>query len=241
MTGLCASPTHSNPYEPIVTRNIFNLNPPQASTAPPPAEPPVKIKPDGIMTIFGTPQVLFYADTPPRPPLPASHKSYILSEGQQQDGIEVKHIDQKNNIITFSNHGAIQEIPLAKAAPITMPTPVVMRTGYVPPPAPGISGYKPGGGNAAAVAARFGPNRNFGTAARNFGNQGNPGYTGGNIGNQGNISPQQQLTPEEQMIMIAAQHAEAQKRGDPTANLFPHTPLDEAAGVTPNTAQSPVK
>ena len=52
-----------NPYAPIAARNIFGLNPPQALTPPPP-DPPSKITLNGIMTIFGTAQALFYVDVP---------------------------------------------------------------------------------------------------------------------------------------------------------------------------------
>jgi hypothetical protein len=191
-TGLCADNRASagDPYEPIVTRNIFGLNPPQPHAVKEP-EPPSKITPDGIMTIFGSPQVLFNVEVPPHPPTPATQKSYILSQGQQQDDIEVLHIDEKSGLVTFNNHGVVQKIPLAKAPPITTPTPVVMRSnrvarsGFHPPPKPA----------------------------------------------------QKQLSPEEQMIMIAAEHAEAQKEGNPIAKIFPPTPLDQAAGVTSPSAQ----
>jgi len=65
------------------------------------------------------------------------------------------------------------------------------------------------------------------------------GYKSGkNFDSAGNGQAQQRLSPEEQMIMMAAQHAEAQQRGDPMAAIFPPTPLDDAAGVTPNNGSS---
>jgi len=197
--GLCLSlgALSGNPYEPIVTRNIFDLNPPQANAAPAPVQPPSKITLNGIMNIFGTRQALFYVEVPPRPPEPATQKSYILSEGQQQDDIEVTHIDDKKGVVTFNNHGVEQDIPLVKAAPVTTPTPVVMNTARFSPPAP-----------------RYNPGQN-------------------SAGNYGSAQTQPRLSPEEQMIMMAAQHAEAQKRGDPMAAIFPPTELDEAAGVQP--------
>ena len=242
LTSLCASPASAtDPYEPIVVRNVFDLNPPQP-VLPTTPDTPVKITPDGIMTIFGSKQVLFYADIPPQPPAPATQKSYILSEGQRQDDIEVTRIDDKKGIITFNNHGVTQEIPLTKAAPITTPTPVVMNTAYNPSGAPANIYGRGQGGNAGNLGSPFGQNRNFGSTARNFGNANaapNSGSTG--FGTPGfgaaNTSSQQQLTPEQQMLMIAAQHAEAQQRGDPIAKIYPPTPLDEAAGVVPNTAQ----
>ena len=63
------------------------------------------------MTIFGTNQVLFKVSMT-LPAKPAIEKSYILSEGQIQDGIEVLKISEKRRIVTFNNHGVIQTIPL---------------------------------------------------------------------------------------------------------------------------------
>ena len=240
VTGLCVGPAPSspapsgNPYEPIVVRNVFDLNPPQPVIQAPP-DTPVKITPDGIMTIFGSKQVLFYADIPPRPPIPATQKSYILSEGQQQDDIEVRHIDEKKGIISFSNHGVLQELPLAKAGPITTPTPVVMNT--APPAGVPANNYgRAPAGNNGNLASRFGQNRNFGSAARNFGNAGNTAANTGNPGfgtsiGAGNTSSRQPLSSEDQALLIAAQHAHAQQTGDPIAPIFPPTEFDSAAGV----------
>lgn len=241
--GFCAigPATSANPYDPIVVRNVFDLNPPQP-VGPIVPDTPVKITPDGIMTIFGSKQVLFYADIPPRPPIPATQKSYILSEGQQQDDIEVKRIDEGKGIITFSNHGVLQEIPLAKAGPITTPTPVVMNTAYNPSGAP--ANIRGPAGNTGNLASRFGQNRNFASTARSFGNAGN---TAGNIGNTGlgntsvgggNGASQQQLTPEQQMLMIVAQKAQAKQAGNPIWKIFPPTSADQEAG-TVNSAPAP--
>jgi hypothetical protein len=229
-----------SPYAPIAERNIFGLNPPQAVTPIAP-EPPSKITLNGIMTIFGTTQALFLVDVPPRPPTPATQKSYILSEGQGQDDIEVTHIDEKKNVVTFNNHGVVQEIPLVKAPPITTPTPVVMNPGFnTPGVAPGgYNNYRGGGegGNAAQFGNRFGQNQNpnMGNNAvgNNPGNPGGPGFN--NTGSQTAAPAQQRLSPEEQMIMIAAQHAQAQQAGDPMSRIFPPTDLDAAAGVVPET------
>jgi hypothetical protein len=223
-TSLCAD----NPYAPVVERNIFGLNPPQVVTPTAP-EPPSTITPNGIMTIFGTRQVLFKMTVPPRPPEPAKEVSCILSEGQRQDDVEVTHIDEKAGVVTFNNHGVVQEIPLVKAPPISTPTPVVMNSGFSAPGAP-FGGYRsPGGGNSAPFGNRPGQNPNIGN---NGGNSGNS--SGANYGSSSSSAPAQpQLSAEEQMIMIAAQHAKAQQAGDPMAKLFPPTPLDEAAGITP--------
>jgi hypothetical protein len=103
-----------NPYAPIVTRNVFALNPLVASASPTPAEPLPTITPNGIMSLFGSVQALFKV-TDNQPGRPATEKSYILGEGQGDGDIRVVRIDGKNAIVTFDNHGTIQELPLVAA------------------------------------------------------------------------------------------------------------------------------
>jgi hypothetical protein len=105
----------NNPYSPIAARNIFGLMP--IPTNPPVnaalIAPPAKITPNGIITIFGGAQVLFKVLSSPVPGQPASsEQSYILGEGESQDGIEVQKINMESAIIIFDNHGTIQELPL---------------------------------------------------------------------------------------------------------------------------------
>lgn len=137
-TGLRADDFVSadNPYAPIVTRNVFDIHP------PPPvdpnaqnAEPPPKITPNGIMSAFGHLQVLFKVAIPAKPGQPAKDQSYILSEGQAQDDIEVTKIDEKGSVVTFNNHGTVQELPLAVA---TASGPGAPPPGSGPGPGPNI-------------------------------------------------------------------------------------------------------
>jgi hypothetical protein len=91
----------NNPYAPIVVRNIFGLNPPPPVDAAPPGDPPPKITLNGIMSIFDHQlQVLFKVAGTAKPGQPAKDESYILSEGQRQDEIEVTHIDEKASSTT---------------------------------------------------------------------------------------------------------------------------------------------
>src|SRR5277367_7026696 len=78
-----------NPYASIVTRNVFGLNPPPPPVSPFDANPPPKITPNGIMSLFGQWQVLFKVSDPARPGKPPGDQSYMLAEGERQDGIEV--------------------------------------------------------------------------------------------------------------------------------------------------------
>jgi len=104
-----------SPYASIVARNMFGLvpiPPPDPNAGKPPADPPPKITPTGIMTIFGRDQALFRVATKTKPGQPAKDDAYVLSEGERQDGIEVVKINHGDAIITFDNHGTVQELPL---------------------------------------------------------------------------------------------------------------------------------
>jgi hypothetical protein len=112
-----AAATGDDPYATVPTRNIFGLQPlPDATATSAAPLPPAKITPNGIMTLFGKPQVLFKvpaAAVPGQPP-PKDHY-YILGEGERQDDIEVKKINTQAALITFINHGTFQELSLAAA------------------------------------------------------------------------------------------------------------------------------
>ena len=121
-----------NPYTPVVARNIFGLNPVQATDAAP-VDPPPKITLTGIMSISGKAQVLFKAAGTGKPGQPAKDQFYILSLGQRQDDIEVTRINEKAELVTFNNHGTVQEIPLASTPALTAtPTPGPGREGRFP-------------------------------------------------------------------------------------------------------------
>src|SRR5271154_4980523 len=110
----------SNPYAQVVARNIFGLTPPVAvDENATPIEPPVKITPNGIMSIFGQLQVLFkVAGKPP------GQDAYTLSEGERQDDIEVTKIDEKAGIVTFNNRGIVQVLPPVPATPSSSAAPI---------------------------------------------------------------------------------------------------------------------
>jgi hypothetical protein len=115
--GTDGSVTIAQPYAPIVTRNVFNLSPldvPEPPKAPLPPQPPTVFA-DGITTVFGRAEVLFKVVVLENSPEKQTQTaSYILSEGEIQDGVEVLHIDAIKRVITFNNHGTIQELPVGK-------------------------------------------------------------------------------------------------------------------------------
>ncbi len=115
-------PENSSPDEPyaaIPVRNIFGLLPPAPPSAPQqedPAKNLPKILPQGIMGNFGNYKVLFKV-APVKPNPKAKDEYYILREGEAQEEIEVKKINNANSLITFINHGVEQELPLVNTPP----------------------------------------------------------------------------------------------------------------------------
>jgi hypothetical protein len=235
-----------DPYATVIERNIFGLNPPPPPNAnPQDANPPPKITPNGTMDILGELQVLFKVAQPPRPGSPPTpDESYILSEGQRQDDIEVVKIDQKNSIVTFNNHGETQTLPLVTTMPASTPAPA--------PAAPGGPGgrFSPGFVNPGGRPG--GQPRSGGVGYGGAGVNGNGGGNGANnIGgagsgsipdNSGHATLQNPLagqfppglTPEIQTIAIEANRIATQSQVD-SGELPPLPPTEltppDATGI----------
>jgi hypothetical protein len=216
-----------NPYGPIVVRNVFGLNPPQLDTSAQQGDPPPKITPNGIMSIFGQLQVLFKVACPAKSGQPARDDSYILSEGQRQDEIEVIQIDEKNSLVTFNNHGTVQELPLAKASASAVNTPMPTQGRPLPNQIPSRFGSRSAGSPGAAVVRNhsLGNGSSMTTVPTSGGmsgqattGNGSPMTTvpmsGGFSGQATTPQSQAPMTPEEQAIMIEANRLLTQKQVD---------------------------
>ncbi|HXI72573.1 MAG TPA: hypothetical protein VNN22_19700 [Verrucomicrobiae bacterium] len=217
-----------NPYAVVVTRNIFGLNPPPVvdpnATV---VEPPVKIVPNGIMSIFGQLQVLFKVAAKPG----GKDAAYMLTEGQRQDDIEVVRINEKAAIVTFNNHGIVQDLPLVVTPPSSTPS---VPTGG---PAAGLGGAA--GNN--PFNSRFG---NRGTPATRGGTSGggnNPGADNGsgprNVPTRASAiieRPQSNLTTEEATIAMEV-NRELTKQQVMEGSLPPIPPTE----ITPSDATGP--
>ena len=243
--------TPDNPYGTIITRNIFGLLPPP--TNPPdvkPPDPPVKITPNGITDIFGAWQVLFKATLPGPPP---HEQSYRLSEGQQQDDIEVVKIDQRTKIVTFNNHGIEQNLPLANT-PTSGGSGGAGQGGSGPafPNFPGRSGA--GGGGAAAFITSIGTQGGGFRSGTPSGMGGNPGGYGGNnaygganngigFGNANTPRtyqpPPSVMTPDEASVLIEVQREQMQQRGIDANAIIPPTPLTQMIKQELNGGENP--
>ena len=227
----------ANPYVTVVARNVFGLVPiPTVDPASlvPPAELPPKITPNGIMTLFGKLQVLFKVATKPPAGQPAVDESYTMSEGERQDEIEVVKIDGKAGVVTFNNHGTVQELALVAAT---------ASSGAAPAPggAPANPGFPLPRGGSPTASGRFGrppANADPNTAARSGANNSGANNSGGfNFGGSSSGTPTsnriynpaaegtETLSPEAQVIMMEAQRAQWKEQGNPAAMIIPPTPL----------------
>jgi hypothetical protein len=227
---LCSQPlraavaTADNPYMPIVDRNVFGLvpiPPPAAAVDPATLNPPPKITPNGIMTLFGKLQVLFKVAGVAKPGQPPKDESYVMCEGDRQDDIEVQRIDQASATITFNNHGVIEELPLVASTGGTT-APAAPAGGAIPPPP------MPTPGNGVGTLNHFGGHFGHGRGVTTGGNPGadaSPGMGAANASAASSAPAAPAMTPEEQVLMIEAQRAKMLQEGDPTAAIMPITPM----------------
>lgn len=224
-----ASVAPSNPYLAISSRNVFALVPIPVvtnTTDIAPKDPPPKITPNGIISLFGQLQVLFKVAVPAKAGQPAKDESYMLATGEREKEIEVVSIDQARAVIKFINHGVPQELPLADAPKLTGPAPGPSgpgggMSGGVPPP--------PGGGSAAAaaLAARRAKAGGAGSSSSEA-NSGSP-TIGTGSGNKQIYNPAEEhaanaskipagITPEEAVLL---NYVEAKSKNSSIAPLFP--------------------
>jgi len=225
---------NGSPYTPIVTRNIFGLlpiptNPP---VDPTPVAPPPKITLNGITTIFGAKEALYKVATPPKPGQPAGDMSYALGEGEGEDDIEVVKIDTDADVVTFNNHGTIQDLPMTAAPNLSTPVAPVVGPG-LPIPGGGPGRFaRPGGPG--FLGRRNQPQNNPDNAYNpNNGDQNSAAPTAGAVPSGGD------LTPEAQVILMEAQRAEWQNdpKNNPSPAIIPPTPLTDQntpGGGTPD-------
>ena len=235
LVAIAASAITANPYEAIVGRNVFGLKPPTL-TAPPavaPAAATITIKLQGISTILDRKQVLLKVKTAARPPEPAKEQSYLWSEGQGEDDIEVLAIDAANGTVTIKNRG--ETVPLTMkddaekpAVGATLPGPAVpslqapMLPGVTPPATPALPPANPGG------SGRTIPTRSLRTSSTDGAGL---GVGTANTSNPLSLSPQQQVaaqrTPEESAALYEINRAKNEQLRQSGVNLprLPQHPM----------------
>jgi hypothetical protein len=208
------------PYQGIVERNVFNLHAP-----PPPInpadlikhEPPPKVTFTGITTILG--RKLAFLTVPGTKP-GALPDSMMLAEGQAQNDIEVKEIDDRAGVVKISNHGQPETLDFDHngAKPFAGPGGPPPAATAFPRPALPPPNVTPAPGNVIR------PLRTLPTRGTPF--SGGPGGLGGDEGS----AP---LTPEEQVALIEVQRVKFQQDNNPVANLLPPTEMTQDAGGNP--------
>lgn len=144
-----ATPNPSrNPYEGIADRNVFDLRPPPPRTDEDALKPKTQIPKltlNGITTILGKKVTFITAPSSKPGALPTT---LMLAEGQAQDEVEVRQIDEKGGVVKVVNHGEEQTIDFehngAKPSPPPANGPTPLR---IPPPTPmpppGMNGIHP--------------------------------------------------------------------------------------------------
>jgi hypothetical protein len=190
------------------------------------------------MKLFGQLQVLFKVATPPKPGQPPGDQSYVMSEGDRQDGIAVNKIDEQAGIITFDNHGVIQQLPLETTPNVSTPAAGFgPGSGAAPPMRRFLGGrfgrdrdLSGGGGNPGAMTAASSLTSAAGgqtSAPGSFPTA--SGYNGVQVhANTGNPDG---LTPEAQVIMMEANRQQLQQQpNEVPPELIPPTPLTPSAG-----------
>jgi hypothetical protein len=224
--------TPNQPYSAIVERNVFNLHAP-----PPPLnpadlikkQPPPKITLTGITTILGKKNT-FLTTPPTKPGSPPD--SVMLAEGQAQNDIEVKSIDEKAGVVQVVNHGEPQTLDFEHdGAKVTGPPP-----GQAPPAA---SFPPPALPQASPVPIPQPQNNNIPRPLRSLqGRGGNPfsGNNGGAFGgglNGNNNAQSSAITPEEQVALIEIQREKFRQENNPIQSLLPPTEMSPGSPGNP--------
>ncbi len=222
------------PYHSIVDRNVFNIHP-----APPPPspeslmkkEPLPKIILNGITTILGT-KTTFLTIPGGKPGAPP--ETLMLTEGQGQNDIEVKEIDDKAGVVKVSNHGEAQTLdfdhdgtkPQAPAGAPAMPASL--------PPIPAVPPPNVNPAPQAPVPNVIRPMRGLSRSPLSGNNSmGGGSFGGGMMGGSSaataNVQNAGSLTTEQNTLLMEAQRMKYIQEGDPTAKILP--PTDETPGV----------
>lgn len=143
---LCANAAwaQTNPFEAILTRNVFGLVP-----VPPPAKPPdpplPKITLTGITTITGVARALLKMPPVPGAAGPAGERFFNLRSGERDGDLEVLEINEKSGTVVVAYTGRMltlgfePEKASSAAAPIPNPTLASAVQESAPPPLPGAS------------------------------------------------------------------------------------------------------
>jgi hypothetical protein len=131
-----ASSPSRDSYQAIVDRNVFDLHAPppkaDADALQPKAQIP-KLTLNGITTILGK-KVTVITVPPSKPGVPQT--TLMLAEGQAQNEVEVRQIDEKAGAVKVINHGEEQMLDFEHDGAKPSPVPAKAATPLVIPQAP---------------------------------------------------------------------------------------------------------
>jgi len=116
--GVLSQATHAvvnparNPFQPIVTRNVFRLQPiPQQPVVKPrPALPAIRLI--GITTILGDKRAILRVRLPANYGETVREQSLILIEGNSEGAITVTEIDEIAGTVRLNNSGTMMLLSL---------------------------------------------------------------------------------------------------------------------------------
>lgn len=219
-----------NPYQAISERNVFHLNPPPPPPAPPETKAPTpKIFLTGITTLGGSKRALLKTLPQGKPGEAPKERSYMLTEGERQDDLEVLSIDERGGIVRVTYAGDSVSVNFKDNA-VASTTPAAPGPGG--PGAPGapanrnippgalLPGFHPGAPPAVPGAAGM-------PAPNPFANAAAPSPTMGAGGMGMAPAPAAPPITAEQQAVLIEMNREIQKTVDPEAPPFPPTLLSE--------------
>lgn len=145
----------ANPYQAIPGRNLFHLNPPPAVQEQAALKPPTpKVFLTGISTLGNTKRALLKTAPVAKPGEAPKERSYMLTEGERQDDLEVVAIDEKEGAVKVNYAGDqfsvnFKDNAVASAAPTAPPpgapgVPGMPAVNRVPMPGTMAPGFRPG-------------------------------------------------------------------------------------------------
>jgi hypothetical protein len=232
--------TGDNPYGAITLRNVFDLRPtPIIAPAEPAKEPPPNVDLIGLTTILKYPQAVFAIHEKGKP----APVTFIMKEGERQGSLEVVKIDMPSKTARVKIDDRAAELELVEPKGPSAPTsagiaPVLGgnagRVGYIPQPG-AVAPPMTGGGLPAntypvpAVNPMANPGLSpavnpYAAANTAYPNAANPlGVSSGTPTRP--VRTDQNISPEQQILLMEAQRAKAIQMGSPIANLLPSTPL----------------
>lgn len=141
---LCANAAwaQTNPFEPILTRNVFGLVPvPPLAKQPDPPLP--KITLTGITTVTGVARALLKMPPVPGTAGPAGERFFNLRLGERDGDLEVLEINEKSGTVVVAYTGRMLTLGFepekASSAPPPNPTLLSALQESAPPSLPGAS------------------------------------------------------------------------------------------------------